>query len=268
MSFIGKSYQIKQGDTLWDLAATHLGAPTEWPRLFEFNNRFEVVHSAGVRRIYDPDLIYAGSILRLPIVQSAPAPLSLTPPAPLGPMQRHHSLYKLQPVRLRDEIPRISMPYSSAYELKNNLMVFDFGTYIARVRMVGRVVVTLGYGLPLFYVSNGGFEAIAKTRSDTALTSLMSETRVGYDPTTGNIKFSNKMITSATNIPGPRYGVGIEVSSATGMPMLKTDISYLELKGRVGQDSYVAVNLEIEIEIEPRMPISKRPISDSVHEQL
>jgi hypothetical protein len=152
------------------------------------------------------------------------------------------------------------MPYSSAFELKNNLMVFDFGTYIARVRMVGRIFLTLGYGLPLFYVFNGGFEAIAKTRSDNAFTSLMSETKVGFDPTTGHIKFSNKMITSATNIPGPRYGVGIEISSATGMPLLKTEISYPELKGRIGMDSYVAANLKIEIEIEPRMPIPPRPI--------
>ncbi len=134
--------------------------------------------------------------------------------------------------------------------------------------MVGRVFVTLGYGLPLTYVINGSFETTAKTRSDNAFTSMMSETKVGYDPTTGHIKFSNKMITSANNIPGPSYGVGIEVSSATGMPVLKTEIQYPELKGSVGQDSYVAVKLKIEIEIEPRRPISPRPISDPVHEPV
>jgi hypothetical protein len=250
---IGIPYKIKQGDTLWDLAATHLGSPTQWRRIYEFNNRNEVV-AAGARRIKDYDLIYAGSTLRLPIL-----PPNVVPRSPSVPTQLP-SVNRPQPVSLRDEIQRGSMPYSSAFELKNNLMVFDFGTYIARVRMVGRIFLTLGYGLPLFYVFNGGFEAIAKTRSDNAFTSLMSETKVGFDPTTGHIKFSNKMITSATNIPGPRYGVGIEISSATGMPLLKTEISYPELKGRIGMDSYVAANLKIEIEIEPRMPIPPRPI--------
>jgi hypothetical protein len=263
---IGIPYKIKQGDTLWDLAATHLGSPTEWRSIYEFNNRNEVV-AAGARRIDNYDLIYAGSTLRLPILPPGLVPVAPAPRAPLGPTQLP-SAKTPHPGRLRDEIHRSSMPYSSAFELKNNLMVFDFGTYIARVRMVGRVFLTLGYGLPLFYVFNGTFEAVAKTRSDNAFTSLMSETKVGFDPTTGHIKFSNKMITSATNIPGPRYGVGIEISSATGMPVLKTEISYPELKGRIGMDSYVAANLKIEIEIELRMPMPPRPIPAQVHEPV
>jgi len=63
------------------------------------------------------------------------------------------------------------------------------------------------------------------------------------------------MITSATNIPGPRYGVGIEVSLATGRPVLKSEIHYPKLKGSAGQDSYVAVKWKVDIEIEPRIPI-------------
>jgi hypothetical protein len=185
---------------------------------------------------------------------------------PSGLTQHRHSVNRLRrPSRLHDEIPRISVPYSSAFELKNNLMVFVFGTYVARVRMVGRVFLTLGYGLPLVYVANGTFEATAKTRTDNAFTSMMSETKVGYDPATKHIKFSNKMITSANNIPGPSYGVGVEMSSSTGMPVLKTEIRYPELKGSVGLDSYVAVNLKIEIEIELRMPIPPRPIPEPVH---
>ncbi|MBI9092496.1 MAG: LysM peptidoglycan-binding domain-containing protein [Desulfobacterium sp.] len=266
MGYTGISYKIKQGDTLWNLAATHLGSPTEWPRLYEFNNRNEVVR-AGARRIIDPDLIYAGSTLRLPILQSPGTPVASMPLPPAGHSQNLPSANVPHPGRLRDKLPSISMPYASAYELKNNLMLFDFGTYIARVKMVGRVVVTLGNALPLTLVANGNFEATAKSRSDNTFTSLMSETQVGYDPATGHIKFSNKMITCASNIPGPSYAVGIETSTASGMPVLKTEILYPELKGRIGQDSYTVMALKIEIEIEPRQPIPPRPVPVKVYEQ-
>jgi hypothetical protein len=52
------------------------------------------------------------------------------------------------------------------------------------------------------------------------------------------------------------------------MPLLKTEISYPELKGRIGMDSYVATNLKIEIEIELRMPMPPRPIPAQVHEPV
>jgi hypothetical protein len=48
--------EVVRGDTLWHLAARHLGDPARWPSLFEANR--------GVVR--DPDLIYPGQALALP----------------------------------------------------------------------------------------------------------------------------------------------------------------------------------------------------------
>jgi LysM repeat protein len=48
---------VRRGDTLWALAASHLGDPLRWPRL----------HRANRDRIRDPDLIYPGQRLDLPV---------------------------------------------------------------------------------------------------------------------------------------------------------------------------------------------------------
>jgi nucleoid-associated protein YgaU len=47
---------IARGDTLWDLAARHLGDARRWPSL----------HEANRAAIADPDLIYPGQELALP----------------------------------------------------------------------------------------------------------------------------------------------------------------------------------------------------------
>jgi len=59
---VGVPYVVKKGDTLWGIAAAELGSPWEWPRLYAFNTREAVVRS-GVRRITDPDLIFAGETI-------------------------------------------------------------------------------------------------------------------------------------------------------------------------------------------------------------
>ena len=48
--------EVRPGDTLWDLAAAHLGDPMKWPLLHEANR--------GIVR--NPDLIYPGQALRIP----------------------------------------------------------------------------------------------------------------------------------------------------------------------------------------------------------
>lgn len=51
-----KQITVAYGDTLWGLAATELGDPFRYPEIFEANRPL----------INDPDLIFAGQVLRLP----------------------------------------------------------------------------------------------------------------------------------------------------------------------------------------------------------
>jgi nucleoid-associated protein YgaU len=50
------SIVVHSGDTLWDLAETHLGDAYQWPQL----------HEANQNAVVNPDLIYPGQELRLP----------------------------------------------------------------------------------------------------------------------------------------------------------------------------------------------------------
>lgn len=61
---------VKRGDSLWGLAGRHLGNFARWPELVDYHND-EVRKSAGNRArvfpIKDPNLIFVGQILYLPI---------------------------------------------------------------------------------------------------------------------------------------------------------------------------------------------------------
>lgn len=132
MSQTGVPYTIKPGDTLWDLAATHLGDPNEWPRIYAFNNLKQVLN-AGARRIVNPDLIYAGSKLHLPILPGQPraAPKPKPKASPLPAPAEHPSL--------SDQTSLQMMPVALGYNLPGKPIAMDYGSFVARISLLGRV---------------------------------------------------------------------------------------------------------------------------------
>lgn len=241
MGYTGVRYVVKEGDTLWDIAAKKLGDPYAWPKIYVFNNQKDVI-AAGAKKISDPDLIYAGSVMMLPIPPGTPqnpAASAARPPATRS---------------LKDQIPSIRMPVRFAYDIKSEPLVFDYGSFVARVRQKGRVMIDLGAPLPLTLVLNGGIEVSSQIQAQNVFTTLASENKVTFDPNTKGVTFSNKLISSATNVPGPKTEVAIETSSASGIPVLKVAIAYPEIKGKIGIHNYVALDYKVEVEIEPRIP--------------
>ncbi|RBQ17241.1 hypothetical protein DP939_25170 [Spongiactinospora rosea] len=63
-----RTYRVRPGDTLWDIAKDELGSPYHWPQIWQVNAHHE--QADGVR-FRDPDLIHSGWILRLPAVPDA-----------------------------------------------------------------------------------------------------------------------------------------------------------------------------------------------------
>ena len=55
-------YVVQPGDTLWDLAATHLGNPDRWSELFDLNRG----RAEPGGQLVSPNLIYAGWTLEFP----------------------------------------------------------------------------------------------------------------------------------------------------------------------------------------------------------
>lgn len=75
---VPEQYEVKQGDTLWDISNEFLGNPFSWPELWQMNSDF----------IRDPHWIYPGQIISfglkpMPMVPSPPeAPVAAPAPAP------------------------------------------------------------------------------------------------------------------------------------------------------------------------------------------
>ncbi|MEV8015269.1 BTAD domain-containing putative transcriptional regulator [Streptomyces sp. NPDC086554] len=59
-------YIVVEGDTLWDIAHTHMGDSLTWPRIYALNK--DRVQSDGAR-LLDPDLIRPGWQLTVPVAQ-------------------------------------------------------------------------------------------------------------------------------------------------------------------------------------------------------
>ena len=71
---------VQPGDTLWDLAATHLGDPNQWPQLWELNAGHPQPDRATLQ---DPNKIDPGWQLQLP--PEPPAPVAEPPPPTPAP---------------------------------------------------------------------------------------------------------------------------------------------------------------------------------------
>ena len=73
-------------DTLWALAAAHLGSPYRWPELFDLNRG----RSEPGGKLVDPNLIYSGWTLALPVGAARPSP-------EVAPNPKADPVYVVQP---------------------------------------------------------------------------------------------------------------------------------------------------------------------------
>ncbi|WP_327025172.1 BTAD domain-containing putative transcriptional regulator [Micromonospora sp. NBC_01739] len=75
---LGRSIRVVAGDTLWDLAAKHLGDASRWREIYTLNQGHP---QANGYALTDPDEIHVGWALALPARRATPAPDSEAPTA-------------------------------------------------------------------------------------------------------------------------------------------------------------------------------------------
>ncbi|HED16927.1 MAG TPA: LysM peptidoglycan-binding domain-containing protein [Gammaproteobacteria bacterium] len=251
----GRRYVVKKGDTLWDIARKHLGDPLQWPKLFQYNNLPNIMQSTGTK-IVDPDLIYIGQTIvippkNLPSAQARPAPNITKAGQKKGAGKVKAREFKGPPIKYElADIPvsTVASPF-----------------HIMQIKLTGSITIQRNKASDLLSVSQERFIVAAKTEADTVLGKLISGNEVGWNPITKKVSFQNSITINANSRPIFNFALSTEISSVTGMPIIKASTTVASLKGSIDNHSYAITNLGIAIEITP-LPQSAQPVPVPVKE--
>ncbi|XQW86451.1 LysM peptidoglycan-binding domain-containing protein [Thalassotalea piscium] len=238
-----KEYIVKPGDTLWDISTKYLGSPWEWPRLWRFNNRKEVI-AITKRPIVNPDLIYPGQKILLPILDK-----KITPRKDAGkPQVKPHTPF---PEPLNKQLPKITSPISLSYRLEDITQPpIILPNAIVEVKMTGSVTLSSVEKYPVNYVVNDKkLETTITTQANHAFGALLGETKLAFDEKTKKLTLGSKIISKSSTPNAPSSAVGIELSSNSPIPKLKYEIRLPQLKGKINQFNYVAEKVTFILEV-------------------
>lgn len=249
-------YVVKSGDTLWDIARATLGHGSEWPRLWRYNNRRDVIKVTG-RGIPNPDLIYPGQVLLLPIVpggQKGGGVQNPTPPARQPARTSQPPASSSKPGSLSSQLKDIDSPISFKFNL-GELKFPPIETPAARLElsMTGDVVMMTRQRQSALYVTqSGGVELQVSQAANTALGTLVGETGLAYDDKTRSLTVSSMLVSQSTTPNAPSTAVGVVMNSQSPMPKLRFEVQYPKLEGSIGAFRYVAVDVKMVIELTPK----------------
>lgn len=268
---LGKRYVVVKGDNLWNLAKTHLGGGAQWPRIWRYNNRPDIIAITG-RGIKNPDLIYIGQVLIIPAMPGSqgaggsgvPEPQDLVPAAPQThspqpppmPSPSPQPLRSPAPGPLERQLPTIQSPVSLKYRL-DDIRFPPFDTPVARVefRMTGDILLRSNKSYPATYVtSRGELESQFTQELNHAFGKLISDNRFIYDPGQKTVTVRSMLVSQSNTPNAPATAVGIEMSSNSPTPKLRAEIRFPKLEGSISGIPYVAVDVKFVIEITPKMP--------------
>lgn len=245
-----QTYIVKKGDTLWELSRRFLGAPTQWPRIHSYNNRSEVVRVTG-KAIKNPDLIYPGQKLLLPI-----RPQQHKVPKKVKPRE-------YPPASLKKRIPKTYVPFASMYKL-DDLPLLEYESFTtpgfkASISFQGDVAIRLADKVPLSHVTNRGLEIHYKSMTDAVLGQLLQDSVVEWDKTTNKISYACNMVSNSDTPHAPSTSIGVALASDKPVPVLRAEIRYPELKGYFQRNFFMAVDVKVVIDLEPRPLVVKGP---------
>lgn len=248
-----KQYIIKQGDTLWDISAKFLGSPFEWPRLWRYNNRKEVV-AITRKPIVNPDLIYPGQKLLIPTLGSIVTKPKIISKPLVKPKES-----------LQEQLPKIKSPISLSYRLDDITQApIILPNAIVEIKITGNICLSSTEAYPVNYVVNDeNLEATVTSQANAAFSSLLAETKLAYDDKTKSLTIGSKIVSKSTTPNVPSTAVGVEISSNSPIPKLQYEVRFPQLKGRVNEFNYIADKVTFVLEVTMRDGESAKPLDQS-----
>jgi LysM repeat protein len=262
-----EKYVVREGDSLWRIAKTKLGDGSQWPRIWRFNNRRQIIKITG-SGIKDPDLIHPNQVLLIPRLPTAgsgqtqnvsPAQKKVGSPHIAGSStkttQRPAQSTK-PPSSLKDQLREIKSPISIKYRSELRFPSIDTPEAHITMRMTGDVVLMTQKLYPATYVTQKEIETQVVTQANHAYGALVSDSRVIFDPSTKQVTIRN-MLVSQSNIPGATStAVGIQADSSNPIPRLRAEIRLPKLEGKFASFNYVALDVKfvVEITLKPKLP--------------
>ena len=226
------------------------------------------------RGIIDPDLIYIGQRLIIPVVPNggvAPRGAESKPEqlvsATKNSVGRNQKMPSPQPVRqpgpLSRELPKVESPISLKYKLEDiKVPPVDVGIAIIEYSMTGLVVLRSSKSYPATYVTNRNeIESQAVHEINHAFGKLVSDNHFIYNAEKKQVTLRT-MIVSKSNTPNaPSSAIGIELPSNSPMLKLRAEIIFPKLVGRIGLVPYTALNVKFVITITPKLqpPLGPSP---------
>jgi hypothetical protein len=89
---------------------------------------------------------------------------------------------------------------------------------------------------------------------------LVGESEVKWDKATNRITYQSLLITKSKTPNAPSTAVGIAIASDKPTPVLRCELSYPNLSGHINNHFYVAKQVKVVIDVEPKVPpVAIRP---------
>jgi LysM domain-containing protein len=258
----GRRHIVRTGESLWRIAEETLGHGARWPRIWRYNNRAAVIRVTG-RGIPNPDLIYPGQILLIPILPntgvtrlsgSAPAPASGHGPA--GAVLTAPSSNPKVPGGgpLSRQLPHAQSPISIKYRLDDIKFppIVQPGL-IMEVRMTGDVLLMTQKAYPAVYVTQRReLEFQAVSQANQALNSLINDTRLIYDSRENKLTYRAMLVTKSSTPNAPAMAMGMQIDSMSPVPKLRFEFRFPKLQGSLPLFNYSAIDIKIVVELTPK----------------